>query len=440
VRIKELRRGALRPLSEVGALVAAACAFGLLAVQVDAHPRLRIALAVGASTAWLGVLVLSLRGHAPRRAVAVLAVALALGPALARPPQASQDMWTYVMHGRIQAVHGASPYVETSSDVPQDPFVERVRPRWRETPSPYGPLFSVIEATGARVSGDSPLANRLVHQGLALAAAGAALLMVPSGRRRVALVLLGLSPATVMIVNGGHNDLLVGIGVAAAVWALDRRRTTLAVLGIGAAALVKLTVLVALPAALWWLWRRNRWRDAAWLAVGTTGLVSLGYLLAGGMTALRPVIDTGGQTTRASLWHVLYDSFEPDVDVETFATIGPLVALVVLAPVVLLRYGRRSSPGPGVLGMLVAGLATLPWLMPWYVGWVLPSAAARPGEEPALLATVLTGVLVVGYAIPPGGTGPDVVETVSSAALPAFVLIATVVLVTRRARAHAALT
>lgn len=435
--MRRIDRPRARALCEIAVITAATCSTWLLFVPSDGPVDQRLALTAAAAAGWLVAVGLALRGAPPRTWLAVGAVLVALGTAFVKPPQTSQDLWSYVMQGRALAIHGESPYKATPSDFAgSDPYVERVAPRWRTTQSPYGPLFTAISATGARLGDDSPLANRWFHQGLTLATVGAALLLVPARRRVVPLLVLGACPATVMIVNGGHNDLLVGLGVATAVWAFDRRKLALATGALAGAALVKLTALFALPFMAWWAWRRGARRSSVLLVVSTSLVVALGYVLAGGMTALRPLLSAAGHTTRASVWSALHRSLESDVDIQSLAKIGPLVVLSALGLLVAVRYRDRPSTGPLVVGALVAQVATLPWLMPWYVGWLLPAAAAQPDEEPSLLAVALTSALLVGYAVPPGVPGPPVVGAMSSAVLPAFFLVAAVVLLTGRARSE----
>src|SRR5262249_31370352 len=65
---------------------------------------------------------------------AVLGVTLVLLPALP-----SDDVFSYILYGRISVVHHANPFVSAPSAFPSDPFLSLVF--WRGTRSVYGPAW-----------------------------------------------------------------------------------------------------------------------------------------------------------------------------------------------------------------------------------------------------------------------------------------------------------
>ena len=72
-------------------------------------------------------------------------------------------------------------------------------------------------------------------------------------------MLLGLHPViTCSLVNGGHNDAFIGLGVLLAVIATRNERYTRAGLWIAAALLVKATAGLALVPLVVWAWTRRR--------------------------------------------------------------------------------------------------------------------------------------------------------------------------------------
>ena len=150
--------------------------------------------------------------------VVVAAIAVVFAVAVLVPPRTSNDLWSYTMYGRIVTVHGASPYSHVPHDFTSDPFLTRVSPIWRHRGSVFGPLWVGWSAVGTSVAGDSALASRLFFQ-LTAAAVAAAILLVVWRRTRspAALIWLGLQPVFgAMAVNGGHNDLVVGLAILAA--------------------------------------------------------------------------------------------------------------------------------------------------------------------------------------------------------------------------------
>ena len=179
-----------------------------------------------------------------RLVVALIALLMVLAAAL--PPRGSRDVWSYVMYGRMVSEHGVSPYSHVPNDFPHDPFLQHVGSGWRNTSSVYGPVFIAISAVGSRIAGDSILAARLFQQLLAAGAVSAALALVwRHSRSPAALVLLGINPIVIgSVVNGGHNDALVGLGVVAATLLTVRKRVIPAGVLLALVALVKVTALV----------------------------------------------------------------------------------------------------------------------------------------------------------------------------------------------------
>src|SRR5205823_5008116 len=129
-----------------------------------------------------------------------------------------------------------------------------VNPYWAKTTARYGPVFIGITAGVAVVVGDHPLPTRLAYQMIAALAVLIALVLIARRVRSAAaaaVAIVGLNPVTAyMVVNAGHNDALVGLGVLVGVLLASRERHTTATLAFTAAALVKATAGLALLAYL----------------------------------------------------------------------------------------------------------------------------------------------------------------------------------------------
>src|SRR5437588_3527591 len=164
------------------------------------------------------------RPRLDRRAVLGLG-AVVLVVAVAAPPRESRDLWVYAMYGRMVAHHQVSPYRHVAAEFPHDPWAAKVPHGWRQTRSVYGPLFTGVSAAAMAPAGDSFLAGRLFFQLLAAAAvAGCLWLIERRTRSAAALALLALNPVVIVsVVNGGHNDALVGLGVLGGVLLAERR-------------------------------------------------------------------------------------------------------------------------------------------------------------------------------------------------------------------------
>src|SRR5262249_23558676 len=149
--------------------------------------------------------------------------------------------------------------------------------------SVYGPLFTGVSALISRVVGAALLSTRLAYQLLAVVALGVASRMVwRSTRSAAAVAFLAANPLMAMwMVNGGRNDLLVGVAVLGAVVLSSQEHDTAAGVVGGLGSLVKLTGLVgvvALVAATHAARGRGR---AGRCAAAAFGVVAVGYAVAG---------------------------------------------------------------------------------------------------------------------------------------------------------------
>jgi hypothetical protein len=221
------------------------------------------------------------RGRLTRLGVVVVlgGAALVQLMAILAPFGLSGDVYSYVSYGRIFALYGGSPYLQTPSQYPDDPYFPYVY--WKHVPSFYGPLWTLISGQLALVAGeDVGLAValfRLVEAASALIAAAVVLLLlrrVDPDRALVGAVFLGWCPFVVIESGlGAHNDALMGllivVGLALA-WPGRARPAIGAVAAIVLAGLVKLTALALLPLlGLYVLRSEPAWRERAIFVLGS---------------------------------------------------------------------------------------------------------------------------------------------------------------------------
>jgi hypothetical protein len=359
--------------------------------------------------------------HAPRRLVAAVAVGVVglLAAAVVVPPIESGDVWSYAMYGRIVAVHHASPYRHLPDEYPRDPFLARMDTVYHHTPSRYGPVFSAVAGGVVRVARGSPLATRVLFQGLAaLAALACAVLAWRRTSSVVAVAVVGLNPFTVLAVaNGGHNDVLVGLAVLAAV-ALAERRPALAGAVLGAAALVKATALLALPGmAAWLLLRRGRAVAARCAGAGAL-LVVAGSAAAGGAATLTPLRQARLEVSKASVWHLLHRALllrhlhhghgvgaaQLWAGRDVSAAAGLLVAAA--AAVFFLSARRDPDAGRAATAPLLAYLLLGAYVLPWYAAWVLPAVVFAGRRRLATFVVALAGLFQLAELPGPRGAAP----------------------------------
>ncbi len=351
-----------------------------------------VALAVVAAAGW-GSVVTDPRLESCRR-LTVCAIALAFVVAIAAPPRGSHDLWSYVMYGRMLTVHHASPYVHAPNAYPHDPFLRLVGSGWRGTKSVYGPLFTAVSAGLTKLAGGSVLRARLAFQGVALlgvVAVLATLWVETRGVRTIAFV--GLHPAVVLaIVNGGHNDGLVGLAVLVGAVLISRRRFTAAGVVVGLGMLVKASTGFGILGIAVWSFGRDRRSTLRFLAVAAmTTLV--GYLPVGS-AALRTLAGSEGRTSRVSVWSPVSSLLH-----------GPVggLAVVVVAALALIgarRYRAQALPSLAAVGSIAAYLFAGAYVLPWYPAWALPSAALARRSWVSVLVAVHAAFLVAVYELP----------------------------------------
>jgi hypothetical protein len=330
--------------------------------------------------------------HEARPRDVAMAIGVVFAVAVAVQPHGSHDVWSYVMSGRIVDAHHTNPYVHPPSDFAGDPFLQYVGAGWRHTTSVYGPLFTAVSAALTHVAGGSALRARLAFQVLAALSVVAALVLIwreTHSSRAVAFV--GLHPVTAAtIVNGAHNDGLVGLAVLAGVLLVARRRWCAAGFVLGLGILCKASGALGLLGIVAWTLRRDR------LGAAITALVAMAAIVAGyvpfGATAARDVLGTEKGNTRASPWDLVRTIANPPITVLTVVVLG----LVVVAA---WRWRAASRPATAATAPIAAYLLGGLYVLPWYSAWALPAAAITRRSFLAVLVATHAAFLVAVYEL-----------------------------------------
>ena len=204
-------------------------------------------------------------------------------------------------------MYHASPYTHVAVQYPHDPLLALVGHTWRHTPSVYGPAFTALSGVASVVLSTSVLGTRLFYQGLAAAALVTACVVVWRRTRSAdAIAFFALSPFTALyLVNGGRNDILVGVALLGAVVLAQRQHPTAAGVVGGLGALVKLTGMVGVVALVVSLVVRGE-RGVARRVGIAAGLTVVGaYALAGTSAILTPMDTAGSLYSRESIWRLV---------------------------------------------------------------------------------------------------------------------------------------
>ncbi len=421
------------------ALVVTTVATSLVVGEALALSNVAHVVLIGIACAAYLVLVMGRRPSGLSIRLVTAAIGVQTFVALVRPPSATEDLWWYAIYGRMVAVYHASPYTHVAAQYPHNPLLSLVGHTWRHTPSVYGPAFTAVSATASLVLGTSFLGTRLFYQALAAGALVAACVIVWRRTRSAdAVAFLALNPLTAFyLVNGGRNDILVGLALLGAVVLAARDRPTAAGLVGGLGALVKLTGMVGVVAIVVALAARGERNAARRVGLVAAGTVVGAYLLAGVSAIFTPMDTAGALYSRDSAWRLVgqLGAALPSTEV-ALAVVGAVVCWVLLR-------SARSGPETAVPATLTALTLGAAWILPGYAGWALPTAALHHRERVSRIVALQAVLLICTYEIArhrmPGRFGHDLsqVALVGGPLLVLVLLIALVVSVQRTsARDH----
>jgi alpha-1,6-mannosyltransferase len=378
---------------------------------------LPVASVLAVAAAMAGFLVLlraAWRGRIPIRVVLGLTVVFHLAIVLL-PLLVSRDVYSYIAHGQIVSLHGANPYVETPAAFPGYLTRELVGPKWVDTPSVYGPLFTHLAGLVTRTS---PRLDVLVDtfRLIAIAASLATTFMIGAIASRVrparaafAVAAFGLNPVVLFQSAGsGHNDLLVATSVSLSAWLVFRDRTLWAVGVLTLGASIKATA--ALPVVLlvvWVMWRRPPFERPRVLVSHAGLAVAIGVAVAAPFLQLRdPTLGMRELSTHEG-WLAPSRFLRRVLDAASGDALGVVarvafgIALVVAVIWLVRAVARAASSGRpveelvGGWGWSLLALTLLgPVLLPWYLSWSLPAIWLLP-RVPRAVLVVSSGVLAL---------------------------------------------
>jgi hypothetical protein len=396
------------------------------------------------SAGYLVALVILQRSDVPVRAAAPIVWGFTLVFHLTMvvlPGLYSTDIFSYVMYGRIAAVHAENPYLGVPNDFPNDPFLSWVFPFWRDRPSVYGPVwtdlsFSLSSLTGSLSNLDQVLAYKLMLSLVALCTLVLVWRLLGWTRpeegsphaRVAAFAVFAWSPLVVFEFAGNaHNDvamvalLLLGLTFVAGNRGVTRMHWLGSMLLVLLGALIKYTIgLVVVLLGMTWAARLPGGRPR--LTNVVTALLLLASVAAAlwlpwltSAASLRPLADAAGGR--------LVLNSTPDLVALTVADLAP-TGMEREAAHTLARFWMRTicwtifgiyfawelrrlwrtsklDHRSAVLAtiraatrvLLVAPLLVLTWVWSWYFSWSL-SLAALLGARDRLTRVVVAYTLV----------------------------------------------
>lgn len=402
-----------------------------------AQLALLAALLVGASCAAAAAVWTARRVTPERRWLwLALGVAAALGLTLALlPALPSDDIFSYILYGRISALHHANPLIATPADFPRDPFLSLVY--WQNTRSVYGPVWLLLsggvsllaEALGGGLAVYIALFKLL---GLLAHLANAALIWLILGRlaprRRLAGTLLyAWNPLCLFeFCASAHNDAVMLFFLLLGVYAIVRKQEALGLLAIGLSIATKIVPIALLPFYLLYVARRLRAGRASWRAVAVglgwrVGLVAFAALVViapfwagpqtfGALLFSPPAQQLDNSLLESISWPLRWLAqgalgMSVDQARTVVETTLKLLALLVFALLWLWEM-RRATSLEGTLAawgwtLVWYALVASGWFWPWYVTWAVAVAALAPWGRLQTVAQLLAGGALTLYAFLP---------------------------------------
>jgi hypothetical protein len=346
--------------------------------------------------AWLVVGVDALHGKITRLETIHFSLIAWLIPLLMTPPLFSRDVYSYFMQGKMQ-LSGNNPYESGVSVVPGW-FQSGVDPLWGDAPTPYGPVFLLIEKAVAALSQDSALLASYLFRLTSVVGVIFICMCIPylaraHGVNPVSAAWIGvMNPLVLMhFVAGSHNDaLMVGLICIAMTIALRGHFiagvvvATLA-LGIKPVAIVLLPFLALIAAGSGASWiRRAKYGAIAGLIALTTLFITSALAQTGPFGWIGSLSTPGSvkswlsPTTALGMLigeplQILGFGNVVDTTVGLTRLIGSILLAIVLVMLVIRPAGRSATRGVAL--SFVALVLLGPVVQPWYLLWSIPLLA-----------------------------------------------------------------
>lgn len=392
--------------------------------------QMPIVLAILLVVAMFGAYLLAIRHARHLSTRAVLCAVLAFNViVLLGPPLFSTDLFSYQAYARMFTAYHTNPYTHGPSTIMLNSVYPFIDSAWINTPSVYGPLFTL--ASGALAGASVPLSEiafRLIAVGCSLAIA---LLLWRAAKLRdvnprTAVAIYGLNPlVTLFAVGGAHNDLLMLLLAMLGIYAMLRSRDALSGVAIVAAAAIKITGGVLLPFALAarctgsepergaagsasarglgagargtairLLQERRRLLAGAILTAIVVGVPSVLVFGSGLVKMISTLQNVQGRGHMQSVPGALLGIFNQD---ETHGIALALGVLLVAFWIWLLRrvWQQRMDWLDGAGWATVGLLLSAGDLLPWYVCWLIPIVALSHQRRLWHAAVWMTGIGVV---------------------------------------------
>lgn len=218
-------------------------------------------------------------------------------PLIQAYPINANDIYRYVIRGRISSLYGQNPFVTPPGAFASDPFLPFAG-EWVGATSPYGPIWELLATAVSTISGDNLYLGLILFKIVGLAAHLAVAVLIwrllaqqPAHERAARTLLWAWNPALLlMFVVDGHNDVVMLFWLLLG-WLSMQRRPAVGLIIMLLGALTKPIGVLPLPFFFIWAWRQQpdnqtRLRFLLGTVVGGGTAVLLAFLPFGSLLAL----------------------------------------------------------------------------------------------------------------------------------------------------------
>lgn len=355
-------------------------------------------------------------------AVLVIAVLFSL-PLLTTYPINANDLFRYMIRGRVASVYQENPFVTPPDAFPQDPFLT-LAGEWASETSPYGPIWEMAAGAITQLSGDGLYLNLLMFKGFGLFTHLAIAFMIwllleglVDSERIAKTVLWCWNPALLLtFVVDAHNDGLMLLWFLLGIWLARRDRPILGFVLMFMAPLTKPIALLPMPFFFLMFWRamptlKARTRFVMLSGAGMALVAWLAFLPFGSpiylMERLLREASVGGGFSLQALAILLAHHYEFKLSIRLLSQIALIAfGLAVLWLFWASWHGRRH-PLRGAADIFYAYVLQAMSFRIWYTVWSFPwlildteegeSAESRLLFGTSLLLTSQLSVIIYGH-------------------------------------------
>jgi len=352
----------------------------------------------------------------PRRLLMASAAIVAVMVSLT--PVGSSDIASYAAYGRIASL-GGNPY--THSPVAalgaHSPYLQAVGTVWKNQPSVYGPIATVVQSFAASVGGRSVATTiwiLMILNGAVFIGLGFLLLKTSDDPVRATLFWVANPVILQQLVSGGQLDTFVA---AAAICSIQVARRVSGAWGdvlvgvlIGLACGIKINAVLIGIGLAWPLLRRREWMRVTRMTAMALATFAIEYSVYG-LDALKSTFHGLKWVIMPSPWRLFQMAGEAlGISQATLTTVIGFLWPIAMIFVAWLIYRRISSDQPrevvAPFALTFAWVLVAPWVFAWYTAIAWATLTLVPRNRMTRWLTIVTVFLALWLSN--GGQGTPV--------------------------------